>query len=138
MNPNYRASLAGRSLSMLRGAALVSCVAIAQPTLGGDECNQPERPPMPDGATATMEQMLEGQKGVKSFQSTNMAYMKCLEEQFSEAQSVAKKAKEADAKAAANATYEEAIEAYNAAVSAEEEVAGAFNIELREYKAANN
>ena len=30
-----------------------------------------------------------------------------------------------------------AVDLYNAAVSAEEEVAGAFNVELREYRAAN-
>ena len=42
-----------------------------------------------------------------------------------------------DAKDEATAAYNKAVEMYNAAVSAEEEVAGQFNTEIREYKAAN-
>ena len=33
--------------------------------------------------------------------------------------------------------HQEGVDAYNAAVSAEEDVAGRFNTEIREYKAAN-
>jgi hypothetical protein len=40
-------------------------------------------------------------------------------------------------KAAAQETYQKGVDAYNAAVSKEEEVAGQFNTEIREYKAAN-
>ncbi len=42
------------------------------------DCAQPDMPEMPDGASATLEQMLEGQKSVKAFQTANMDYMKCL------------------------------------------------------------
>ena len=42
-----------------------------------------------------------------------------------------------DDKKAAQTTYQEAVDAYNAAVSQEEEIAGQFNTEIREYKAAN-
>ena len=40
-------------------------------------------------------------------------------------------------RAAAKVAYDKAVETYNAAVSKEEEVAGQFNTEIREYKAAN-
>lgn len=101
------------------------------------DCQGPETPSMPDGATATLEQMLEGQKSVKAFQAANMDYMKCLDAHAQAAGAEAKSAGDADAKAVATAEQSETLEAYNAAVSAEEEVAGQFNIELREYKAAN-
>lgn len=101
------------------------------------DCSAPEAPSMPDGATATMDEMLAGQSAVKAFQADNMEYMKCLEAAWEAAEKTAKKADEKAAREAAEARYEDAVEAYNAAVSAEEEVAGAFNVALREYRAAN-
>ncbi|MFT7286734.1 MAG: hypothetical protein ACI87W_000843 [Halieaceae bacterium] len=99
---------------------------------GKGPCNAPAMPAMPDGAKASMQKMLDGQKSVKSFQSANVKYMQCLESNFSAA-----KANASEAGNAAKAEYDRSLDAYNAAVSAEEEVAGQFNIELREYKAAN-
>jgi hypothetical protein len=101
------------------------------------ECTQPKQPSLPDGASASLDEMLQGQKAVKEFQATNVDYMKCLEKHFSAAKEVAATATDDTARKKAASDYEAAIEAYNAAVSAEEEVAGAFNIELREFKAAN-
>ena len=121
--------------------ALTSAIAVL--TLGSSvalaECEQPEAPQLPDGANATMEQMLDGQKAVKVFQEANVEYMKCLETAFNAAAETVKNgADEAEEVIAeARESYEEAVEAYNAAVSAEESVAGQFNTEVREYKAAN-
>ena len=81
--------------------------------------------------------MLAGQKAVKTFQAANVAYMKCLEEGFTAAEEVAKNGTTDEEKAAAQAEYTQGIDAYNDAVSKEEEVAGQFNVEIREYKAAN-
>ncbi|WP_439106509.1 hypothetical protein [Congregibacter sp.] len=105
--------------------------------VSADACEQPSRPELPNGAEASMEAMLAGQKAVKAFQASNMEYMKCLEEQYSAAEMDAKNAKDADAKALASGDYAKSVEAYNAAVSAEEDVAGEFNVALRAYKAAN-
>lgn len=109
------------------GLALGSTVSIAS------ECVQPEMPTMPDGAKASMEDMLNGQKAVKTFQTTNMDYMKCLEEAHNAAEAAAPDRSEEEKKAE-SAKFEES---YNSAVSKEEEVAGQFNTEIREYKAAN-
>lgn len=102
------------------------------------ECTKPESPTLPNGASATMEDMLAGQKAVKTFQTANVEYMKCLEEVFTTAEA---KVKEGglteDVLAETQKNYNEAVEAYNAAVSLEESVAGQFNTEIREYKAAN-
>lgn len=96
------------------------------------DCSAPETPTMPDGATSSMEDMLAGQKAVKTFQAANLEYMKCLEPALAEAEAAVK----AEAEGAAEA-YQAAQDTYNAAVSAEESVAGQFNTEIREYKAAN-
>ena len=112
------------------GLALGSSMSLA------GECTKPEAPTMPDGASASMEDMLNGQKSVKTFQTTNMDYMKCLEQEFTAAEAAGLQGSDEE-KEAAKSTYDKAIAAYNAAVSQEEEVAGQFNTEIREYKAAN-
>jgi hypothetical protein len=96
------------------------------------DCTAPDQPVLPDGAQATMEAMLAGQKAVKSFQTSNIEYMKCLEGIIAEAEKTLKEASDADKK-----SYTDMVDAYNSAVSKEEEVAGQFNTEIREYKAAN-
>jgi hypothetical protein len=101
-----------------------------------EDCNAPDAPSLPDGGSSTMEQMLEGQKAVKAFQAANLEYMSCLEAKFTAAEEAAKEGSDEE-KAAAQAEYTESMDAYNAAVTKEEEVAGQFNTEIREYKAAN-
>lgn len=101
------------------------------------ECNQPAQPQLPEGAKASMQDMLDGQKAVKTFQGANVEYMKCLETTFMKAEKAVKKAKNDAKRSAAETLHSESLAAYNAAVSAEEEVAGAFNTAIREYKAAN-
>ncbi len=103
-----------------------------------DECAAPASPTLPDGAASTMEQMLEGQQMVKAFQAANADYMKCLEPGIESTKMAAQKAIEKGEGAdEAKAAYEAAQNTYNAAVTAEEELAGQFNAEVREYKAAN-
>ena len=96
------------------------------------DCEAPAAPELPDGSTATMEQMLAGQKAVKAFQTANLEYMKCLEPALTAAEAAAKAGEEGAAE-----KYQAAQETYNSAVSAEEAFAGEFNTEIREYKAAN-
>lgn len=115
---------------------LVFGLALASSASFGSDCQAPDMPQLPDGATASMEAMLAGQKAVKAFQAANLEYMDCLEAGMSRAES-ALDAASGDAKEAAQAAYQAALDSYNAAVSAEEEVAGQFNTEIREYKAAN-
>lgn len=109
------------------GLALGSTFSVAS------DCVKPDKPTVPDGASASLEDMLNGQKAVKSFQAANMDYMKCLEEAHNAAEAAAPDRSEDEKKAA----WDKFEETYNAAVSQEEEVAGQFNTEIREYKAAN-
>lgn len=108
------------------GLALGSTVSWA------DNCTMPAVPELPDGTSSTMEQMLAGQKAVKTFQAANLEYMGCLEPGLAQAQVNVKGGDET-----AMETYQQLQESYNAAVSMEEEVAGEFNTQIRAYKAAN-
>ena len=107
-------------------------LALSSASVFAADCTAPAAPELPDGATASMEQMLNGQKAVKAFQTANLEYMACLEPGMTAAQTAVDEGAEGAAE-----KYKELESTYNAAVSAEEEVAGQFNTEIREYKAAN-
>jgi len=112
----------------LAGLALASAVSMAE------DCTAPDIPSMPDGATATLQQMLDGQSAVKAYQATNAEYRSCLEPQISAAEVAASgDSPPPELTEALKALNEQ----YNASVSAEEELAGKFNDELKAYKAAN-
>ncbi len=103
-----------------------------------DDCTAPALPELPDGATATMEQMLAGQKSVKAFQAANLEYMKCLEPGIETARAAAAEAVEKkEGVDEAKAAFTSAQDSYNAAVSAEEDLAGRFNNEVRAFKSAH-
>ena len=122
------------------GLVLGSTASMAQ------DCVAPTAPQIPEGEKSSLEQMLAAQKAVKEFQAANLAYMSCLEPSVTAAEAAAKDAAAKvaekadgaeDAAKAANAGLLKAQETYNAAVSMEEEVAGKFNTEIRDYKTAN-
>lgn len=110
----------------LLGLALGSAAAMAE------DCVAPDAPQIGEGEDSTLEQMLATQKAVKEFQAANLEFMNCLEPQLAAAEAAVL---EGDEEAAA--TYQKIQETYNAAVSLEEEVAGRFNTEIRDYKAAH-
>lgn len=112
----------------LIGLAFGSAASMAQ------DCTAPTSPTLPDGAKASMEEMLAGQKAIKEFQAANEAYRKCLDPKVAAAETAA----------AGDSPGPELVEAlkklndeYNASVSREEALATSFNAELRKYKEAN-
>mgnify|MGYP001189256337 CR=1 FL=1 len=99
-----------------------------------DDCTAPPSPTLPDGATASMEQMLAAQKAVKAFQAANTDYRACLDPLVTAAEVAAA----GDSPGPdLQKTLEQLNVDYNASVSAEEEVANGFNVALRDFKAAN-
>lgn len=112
----------------LIGLALASAASIA------DDCVAPSVPTLPDGSTATTEQMLEGQKSVKEYQAANTQYRTCLEPKITAAEVAAAGDSPGPELVAALKTLNDD---YNASVSKEEEMATAFNAELKKYKAAH-
>lgn len=113
---------------MLSGLALVLLMAGA----ANAECVYPKEPSnTPDGATATQDQMVEGMKAVKEYNSQVTAYLSCLEQEMN--------ARIEAAGPDAPAEQVEQIKAihtkrHNAAVEALEQHAARFNEQVKTFK----
>jgi hypothetical protein len=118
-----------KSIKMaLFGLALASAASFA------DDCTAPAAPTLPQGASATLEEMLAGQKAVKDYQAAVATYRACLDPKIAAAETAA----------SGDSPGPELVEAlnainteYNNSVTAEEEIATKFNAELKAYKEAN-
>lgn len=106
-----------------RGAALASGMLAGAAALA---CETPAMVEVPDGATATTEQMVQAREAVTEYVAAMEEYLVCVDEEM---------------QVAGDDAPEEfkslMIQRYNAAVSEMETVAAAFNEELREFRAAN-
>lgn len=110
------------------GASLVAATSVA-------ECIYPKAPTSyPDGRTATLEQMIAGQKTVKQFNADMDVYLKCIDDENPPPPEGATLS-DADKKAIA-AREMVRVKKHNAAVEAEEKVAQQFNDQLKIYKQA--
>ena len=93
-------------------------------------CDYPQRVGVPNGTTATKEEMIEGQRGVKDYIASMEEYLACIE--AAEQETVAGFV-ESD-----EATKQQRIEMfnkkYNAAVEEMNLVAEEFNVQVRAYK----
>ncbi len=98
-------------------------------------CTYPNPPAkLPDGATATREDMLAGKKMVTEFDNAIGEYNTCLQKEADEA--VAKLTGEDKEKEAKKAEIQKmADQKHNAAVEADEQIATRFNEQLRAYNA---
>jgi hypothetical protein len=93
-------------------------------------CDYPQRASVPDGNTATKEEMIEGQRGVKAYIAAMEEYLACIE------------SAEQDTVAGNDDLDEEARQQriemfnkkYNAAVDEMNLVAAEFNIQVRAFK----
>ena len=88
-------------------------------------CDYPREVSVPDGGTATKDDMLNGQKDVKTYMAAMEGYLACLDEE--------------SAGADEDQTDEQKTlhtKRHNAAVEAMEGLAARFNEEVRAYKAA--
>ncbi|MGD2168007.1 MAG: hypothetical protein PVF63_07860 [Gammaproteobacteria bacterium] len=102
-------------------AMLVSCTAFAQ-----SQCDRPAAVTIPDGASATLDQMLEAQTGVREYLSTMEAYLDCMNEMIDSAD-----------EDTPPETVNEWINTYNEGVGEMESTASRFNEERVAYQQAN-
>lgn len=93
-------------------------------------CDYPQRADVPDGATATKDEMIAGQRGIKSYMSAMEEYLSCIE--------VAEQQTIADTEESDEAVKQQRIDMYNkkynAAVDEMNLVAEEFNAQVRVYK----
>ena len=91
-------------------------------------CEYPERAEVPDGNTATEEQMIAGQKEIKRFMGEMDVYLACIEKENADA---VVEGEDEEIKAQRDAI---AVKRHNAAVDEMERLAAAFNEQVRAFK----
>jgi len=85
---------------------------------------------MPDGKTATKEQMLAGVKLINEYQESMKIYLSCIEAK----EVVSVQALDADDQEAKQQSDEMFSKKYNAAVDEQSLVVEEFNVQIRAYK----
>ena len=94
-------------------------------------CDYPQRVLVPNGNTATKEDMLEGQRKVKQYVSDMDTYLECIEREETQAREAI-----ADLQPEDEQEREEVFnKKYNAAVDEMERLAAQFNAEVQAYRA---
>lgn len=96
-------------------------------------CDYPHRTDIPDGSTATKEEMIAGQRGIKTYMGAMEDYLSCIE--AAEQETVAG-TDDVD-EAAKQQRIDMFNKKYNAAVEEMNLVAEQFNIQVRAYKERN-
>jgi hypothetical protein len=102
-------------------AALMSA---AVTPVAGAACTYPEEIKIPDGATATKEEMVAGQKSVKDFMAAVETYLACLDEE-----------EKALGEAITDEQRQVHAKRHNAAVDSMNDIAARFNEQVRAFKA---
>jgi hypothetical protein len=115
----------------IKNLAAVS-VAVLFLAQGALACDYPERlNNIPDGETATRDEMVEGKKAVQAYLGDMEAYLSCIEAEEAQAMIALGSADDATKKQRTDLFNKK----YNAAVEEMNLVAEEFNIELRAYNA---
>ena len=108
---------------------LTSCLLTAIASVYGlaaEACEAPSPVAIPDGSTATREQMLAAQAQVRAYQAAMTEFLACIDSDLdSEGEQVPEEFKSL------------MVSRHNAAVAEMEGVAAAFNDQLRAFRAAN-
>jgi len=102
---------------------IVSVCAVTLTPLAYAACTYPESVNVPDGATSTTEQMVEGQNQIKKYMAEMEAYLDCLDHE--------------EADLGREPTEDELAlhnQRHNSAVDSMEAVAADFNEQVRAYK----
>lgn len=94
-------------------------------------CDYPSRVDVPNGSSATKEQMIEGQRSVKQYVASMEAYLDCLLEEEKTARMNMEDLSPEDEQLREDMLNKK----YNAAVEEMEKVAAQFNNEVQAYRA---
>lgn len=90
------------------------------------ECTRPESPEIPDGATATIDDMLAAQQSIRSYMDGGNAYLECLQAAHDK-QRRATPRRDREKQEALAAAEAERVEKHNAMVEDMEAAAADFN-----------
>ncbi len=93
-------------------------------------CEYPERVSIPNGTTATKEEMIEGQRGVRKFMADMEVYRQCLLDEEKIARASIEDLSPEDEQAREDLLNKK----YNASVDEEERLVNQFNLEVQAFK----
>lgn len=93
-------------------------------------CDYPQRVDIPNGATATKDEMIAGQRAVKDYMASMDEYLACIDQEENETLSTLTEITDEEREVRATAL----VKKHNAAVEEMELVAARFNEEVRAYK----
>jgi hypothetical protein len=97
-------------------------------------CDYPRRIDIPNGTTATKEDMLEGQRNVKEFVASMEIYLECIVDEEKSTRVTME-----DLNAEDEQQREDMLnKKYNAGVDEMERVAAQFNVEVQAYRAKSS
>ena len=111
---------------MKSSVTLVVATLNAVSTAAFAACENPSIATVPDGSSATMEQLLEAQAGVKAYMAAMEVYLACINEELETAGD--------DAPAEFKSLM---VTRHNTAIAEMETVADAFNQQVKAYRAAH-
>jgi hypothetical protein len=100
----------------------------------GLACDYPTKVPIPNGSTASQEEMIEGQRGVKQYVADMEAYLECIVDEEKAARAAIEDLKPEDEQQ----REDKLTKKYNAAVDEMEQVAAKFNVEVQTFKSRDN
>lgn len=115
--------------TLLAGTLLATLLAA---TAANAECSYPKAPSgLPDGATATQDEMVGGMKAIKEYNSAVTAYLSCLETEMNTRIEAAGQDAPADQLEQIKAIH---TKRHNAAVEELESTAARFNEQVKVFK----
>lgn len=116
----------------MKNAIKLLCVlSVVFATQSAFSCEYPERVSIPNGTTATKEDMLEGQRGVKDYVATMQTYLECIVDEEKRARATIEDLSPEDEQQREDMLNKK----YNAAVDEMERTAAQFNVEVQAYRA---
>ncbi|MBV8805043.1 MAG: hypothetical protein JO042_08350 [Sinobacteraceae bacterium] len=126
----------------MKALTAIAATAVLSAGTAYADCSYPTPPEhIPDGNTATMQEMVEAQKAVKEYDKAINAYVACIQLERDDA--VGKLAKPgetptAEQKKAMQDMERVEVQKHNAAIDQLQSVADRFNEQVRVYKAKNS
>ena len=131
-NGRYHRSACKRKVKAMKKLIKI-LLTISIPFVSGHAfaCDYPQRVLIPNGNTATKEEMIEGQRGVKQYVADMEVYLECIVEEEKQAREAI-----ADLQPESEQEREDMLnKKYNAAVDEMERVAAQFNAEVQAFRA---
>jgi hypothetical protein len=103
------------------------------------DCSYPQPPAkLPDGSSATLDEMVSANKAVKEYERAVDAYLSCIKLEYDDAVGKAGDKPDSDKKKALEDMNRMTVQKHNATVDQAQSIADRFNEQVRAYKAKND